>query len=241
MAGDHVTTQLGQVQIDAYFRDLAARLRGPRRRREQILAELRDGLDHAVSDHIANGLNETEAAKAAIAEFGTPEAVAQAFAGELATAYARRTIAAYIATGPLVGIWWLLLLQPHPWRTGLITLLVAIPVLPLIPIAIAAAATTLATTGRLMRWLPEASPRRALTTTIAIAALVIVADLTVLLVYVRSSIPARPLAALAIAASLLRIACSIATVRHAAVIRQGLLTSAPTDGRRSQESPDANQ
>ena len=145
MAGNHLTTQPAQAQLDAYCRDLAARLRGPRRRREQILAELRDGLHHAVSDRITHGLPETEAAHAAIAEFGTPDAVADAFAGELATAYARRTIALFTLTGPLVGIWWLLLLQPHPWRTGLVALLVAIPVLPLLPIAIATAAAALAT------------------------------------------------------------------------------------------------
>jgi hypothetical protein len=56
-------------------------------------------------------------------------------------------MAAYIITGPLVGIWWLLLLHPYLWRTGLIALLVAIPVIPLIAIAIATAATALATTG----------------------------------------------------------------------------------------------
>jgi hypothetical protein len=222
MAGDHLTTQPAQVLPDAYCRDLAARLRGPRRRREQILAELRDGLDHAVSDHIANGLTDTEAAKAAIAEFGTPDAVADAFAGELATAYARRTIALFVLTGPLVGIWWLLLLQPHPWRTGLIALILAIPVIPLIPIAIATAAAALATTGRLMRWLPESSPRRALTAAIAIAALVLLGDLTVLAVYAGSKMPAQPLAALAITASLLRITCSITTLRHAIAIRHGL-------------------
>jgi hypothetical protein len=222
VAGDHVTTQPAQVQLDAYCRDLAVRLRGPGRRREQVLAELRDGLDHAVRDRIANGLPETEAAKAAIAEFGTPDAVADAFAGELATAYARRTIVLFVVTGPLVGIWWLLLLQPHPWRTGLIALLVAIPVIPLLPIAIATAAAALATTGRLIRSLPESSPRLALTATIAIAGAVLLADLTVLAVYARSNMPAQPLAALAITASLLRITCSIITLRHATAIRHGL-------------------
>jgi hypothetical protein len=226
MAGDHLTTQPAQVQLDAYCRDLAARLRGPRHRREQILAELRDGLDHAVTDRIAHGLTETEAARAAIAGFGTPDAVAAAFAGERATAYARRTIALFIVTGPLVGIWWLLLLQPHPWRTGLIALILAIPVIPLLPIAIATAATALATTGRLIRWLPESSPRRALTATITIAALVLLADLTVLAVYAESNLPAQPLAALAITASLLRITCSIITLRHATAIRHNL--SAPS-------------
>jgi MFS family permease len=214
MAGNRVTTQSAQLPLDAYSRDLATRLRGPHRRREQILAELRDGLDHAVSNHIANGLTEAEAVRAAISEFGTPEAVADAFAGELATAHARRTIAAYVVTGPLVGIWWLLLLHPHPWRTGAIAFLVAIPVIPLIALAIAAAVTLLATTGRLIRWLPEANPRSALTATIAIAALALIVDITVLVIYTRSSMPAQPLAALAVTASLLRIACSITTLRH---------------------------
>jgi hypothetical protein len=229
VAGNHLTTQPAQVQLDAYCRDLAARLRGPRRRREQILDELRDGLDHAVGDHIANGLTNTEAAHAAIAEFGTPEAVADAFAGELGTAYARRTIALFILTGPLVGIWWLLLLQPHPWRTGLVALLVAIPVIPLLPIAIATAAAALATTGRLIRWLPESSPRQALTATIAIAGAVLLADLTVLAVYAGSNMPAQPLAALAITASLLRITCSIITLRHATAARHNL-SATSTEG-----------
>jgi hypothetical protein len=35
MPGNHVTTQPAQAQLEAYCRDLAARLRGPRRRREQ--------------------------------------------------------------------------------------------------------------------------------------------------------------------------------------------------------------
>jgi hypothetical protein len=118
------------VAVAEYLSDLTARLRGPRRRREAILNELRDGLEHATEDRIAAGLSPGEAATAAIAQFGTPQAVADAFGGELATAYARRTIAWFIATGPLVGIWWLLLLHPSPWRTGLIALVAAIPVIP---------------------------------------------------------------------------------------------------------------
>ena len=218
MASDRLTSEAGEALLDAYLSDLAARLRGPHRRREQILAELRDGLDDAITDQITAGLPEGEAVTAAIAQFGTPQAVAEAFAGELATGYARRTIAWYIATGPLVGIWWLLLLQPHPWRTGLITLLAAIPVIPLIITAIATAAGTFATTGRFMRWLPEASPQHALAATIAIAALALVGDVTVIAVYVRSDVPASTLAAFAIAASLTRITCSLITMRHATAI-----------------------
>lgn len=219
MANDRLTSRAGEAPLDAYLDDLAARLRGPRRRREQILAELRDGLHHAITDRTAAGLPQGEAVAAAIAQFGTPQAVADAFAGELATAYARRTIAWYITTGPLVGIWWLLLLQPHPWRTGLVALLAAIPVIPLIIIAIATAAGTVATTGRLMRWLPEASPQHALAATITIAALALAGDLTVIASYLRSEIPAKSLATFAVAASLTRIVCSLVTMRHATAMR----------------------
>jgi len=205
--------------VATYLSDVAAQLYGPRRRRAAILAELRDGLDQATEDNIAAGLSPDRAAAAAISQFGSPQAVADAFSGELATAYARRTIAFFIVTGPLVGIWWLLLLQPSPWRTGLIALLAAIPVLPLLVIAIATAGGTLATTGRLMRWLPETGPRRALAATITIAAICIIGDLTVITMFMVSDAPTRPLAVIAIAASLTRIACSITTVRHATRMR----------------------
>jgi hypothetical protein len=203
-----------------YLSDVDAQLYGPRRRRAAILAELRDGLDQATEDNIAAGLTPDQAAAAAITQFGTPQAIADAFSGELATAYARRTIALFIVTGPLVGIWWLLLLQPSPWRTGLIALLAAIPVLPLLIIAIATAGGTFATTGRLMRWLPETGPRRALAATTAIATLCIIGDLTMITIFMVSSTPTRPLAVIAIAASLTRIACSITTVRHATRMRR---------------------
>jgi hypothetical protein len=230
MAGHHLTTKATtptQARVDAYLGELAHLLRGPRRRRAQILAELRDGLHQAIADHTTDGRTEDQAVESAIDHFGTPQAVADAFAGELVTAYARHTIAWYIATGPLVGIWWLLLLQPHPWRAGLVALLAAIPVIPLIAIAIATAAGTFATTGRLIRWLPEASPHRALTATIAVAALALVGDLTVITLYVRSAALVRPLAILAIGASLIRITCSLVTLRHATLMRRSSTPRAP--------------
>jgi HAAS len=220
MAGDRVTAQAGahaQARVDTYLGELAHLLRGPRRRRARILAELRDGLDQAIADQIGYGCTEDQAAEAAIDDFGTPQAVADAFAGELATAYARHTIAWYIATGPLVGIWWLLLLQPHPWRTGLVALIIAIPVIPLLPIAIATAAAALATTGRLMRWLPETSATRALTAATAIAAICVAADLTVLGLLSTHLATGRqypaPLIAVAATASFVRIAAAITAIR----------------------------
>jgi hypothetical protein len=180
---------------------------------------LRDGLEQAMQDRIATGLPRDRAAAAAISQFGSPHAVADAFAGALTTAYARRTIAWFIATGPLVGIWWLLLLHPSPWRTGLIAFVAAIPVIPLIIAAIATAGGTLATTGRLMRWLPETGPRPALSATIAIAMLCMIIDLTMITVIMVSSAPTRPLMIIASAASLIRIVYSITIVQHAVRMR----------------------
>jgi hypothetical protein len=222
MASDRLATSTGTRATDAfaaYLSDLAAQLHGPRRRREAILTELRDGLEQATADRIATGQAPDRAASAAITQFGSPGVVANAFAGELTTAYARRTIACFFATGPLVGIWWLLLLHPSPWRTGLIAFVAAIPVIPLIIAAIATAGGTLATTGRLMRWLPETGPRGALAATIAIAMLCMIIDLTMITMIMVSGGPTKSLMIMAFAASLTRIVCSITTVRHANLMR----------------------
>jgi hypothetical protein len=202
-------------RLAGYLTEVAARLHGSRRRCARILAELHDGLDEAVADHARDGLTPEQAADAAIHGFGTPAEVAAAFAGELAIAYARRTLAWFVGTGPLVGIWWLLLLQPQPWRTGPAALLAAIPVLPLIGVAVATAMRTFATTGRLMLWLPEATPRRALSATVAVAVLAFTGDTALIASYAWSAAPARLLGAVAVAASLTRMACSAVTLRHA--------------------------
>jgi hypothetical protein len=212
---EHRMTGDTEPAVAGYLSDLTDRLRGPRRRREAILTELRDGLDHATEDGVAAGLPREVAVTTAIAQFGTPQAVADAFSGELATAYARRTIACFVATGPLVGVWWLLLLHPEPWHTGLIAFVAAIPVIPLIVIAITVAGATLATTGRLMRWLPETGPHRALVAATAIAALCVIGDLTMITSYVLSGMPARRLAAVAVAVSLIRVAAGVTTMRSA--------------------------
>jgi hypothetical protein len=210
-------------RIEAYLAEVAVRLLGPRRRRTAVLAELRDGLDQATEDHRARGLGAEQATDAAITQFGDPRAVARAFAGELTTAYARRTIALYLVTGPLVGIWWLLLLLPHAWPTGVAALVAAIPVLPVIVPAVVMGAGTLATTGRLMRWLPETSPRRALAATAAVAGLCLIGDLTLLATLGLSGPPARPVAVVAVvavAASLTRIAASVVALRQANRLRR---------------------
>jgi hypothetical protein len=196
--------------IDAYLDEVATHLRGPRGRRARILAELRDGLEAAVADE----------GPAAITRFGAPTAVASAFAAELSIAYARRALALYVATGPLVGIWWLLLLHPTPWHHSLTALVVAIPVIPLVAAGLAAAATTFATTGRLIRWLPEASAHGAATAVLAVAGLTVAGDVTIVGVHLASDAPATPLGIVAVAASLTRIVVSLVIVRRAAALRR---------------------
>jgi hypothetical protein len=208
MAREVVT---GAASVDAYLADVADRLRGPRQRRHRILAELRDGLELAVEEQTPSA----EAATRAIAQFGRADAVARAFAGELATAWARRTVGRYIVTGPLVGLWWLLLFHAVPWRIGAVALLLAIPALPLIVLAIATALGIVATTGRLMRWLPEIGPHRALAAVLVVVGLVLAGDLTMVAVFARSSLPLTQLAIVAVAASVVRVAGSVVVVRHA--------------------------
>jgi hypothetical protein len=218
MAGHDLNEQMAappRAPISAYLDDIGARLVGPRRRRRQILAELSDGLDHATERLTAGGMPADQAAAAAVAQFGSPDAVADAFADELITAYARRTMARYVITGPLVGIWWLLLVRPEPWA-GPTALLAVIPVLPLIGLAVATAGGTLATTGRLMRWLPETTPRRALTATLVIAWLGMAADITMVGLLATSSVQTSPLAVTAVAASAIRTAYGIGVTRTAA-------------------------
>ncbi len=215
MAGHHLTTAtstLIEPVLDRYLAALTVQLHGPRRARNAILTEINDGLSDTIDAHQSRGLTPTAAVTAAIDEFGDPPTVAASFAGELATVAARRTVAAFLLTGPLVGIWWLLLLDPRPWHAGPSAMPAAIPALPLVAAAIAAATGIFATTGRLMRWLPETTPARALRATIAVAALCITADLVslgILAARVASTtdIPAA-LATIATAASLIRIAAA---------------------------------
>jgi hypothetical protein len=220
----------GRARLDAYLAELAGRLPGPRRRRARIMAELRDGLDHAMTDNTAAGLGEAQAVDAAIAGFGPPRDVAAAFTDELAIAHARQVLAWYLATGPLIGILWLLLRQPHPRWAPPVALLAALPVLPLVALAVAVAVGALATTGRLTRWLPDAGPSRALAVTLAVAGLALAVDTVLIALQLRSDRPVGSLAALAIAASLARAAGSVGVLRRTLRLRR-LVTGRAGEGR----------
>ncbi|MEU8611148.1 hypothetical protein AB0C29_24490 [Actinoplanes sp. NPDC048791] len=116
----------------------------------------------------------------------------------------------------------LLLLRPDPWRTGLIALLIAIPVIPLIAVALATAAGTVATTGRLMRRLPEAGPGRALTAMATVLNLTLTGDLLVIGVAAHAAALTGALAVIAMAGSLIRIGCSVRTLVQTRALRHRL-------------------
>jgi hypothetical protein len=113
-----------------------------------------------------------------------------------------------------------LLLRPDPWRVGLVALIAAIPILPLIGLAVVAGASALATTGRLMRWLPETGPGRAMDAAIAVAALALIGDSSLIAMLGLSGTPIRPLAVVAVAASVLRISASVLTLANTARARR---------------------
>jgi hypothetical protein len=89
MAGHHL--------IDAYLADLARHLPA------DPVDELADGLHETWQRHLASGMTPALAARAAIAEFGTPDQVTHAFVTQ---APGRRTAMTLLASGPLVGACW---------------------------------------------------------------------------------------------------------------------------------------
>lgn len=201
--------------IDRYLAALATRLPGSRRARDAVLDELRDGLSELTARYTDNGHPPLAAAKAAVAEFGTVDQVAAAFAGELVTRQARQIIAVLIVTGPLVGVWWLLLLAPVSPA--------GIPTLPLIGAAVLTGLLVLATTGGLARWLPSTAPARALTGATTVVAACIAGDIGMLTTLaIGSNTELGVVAVVAVLASLIRLGWSVHLLRTCLSARRAL-------------------
>lgn len=166
--------------VTQYLSELRRLLHGPARAKAAVVEEIRGGISDSSEAFAAQGLSPASAAEAAIADFGEPAVVASAFAGELAMARARNVIWSLLITGPLVGIWWFLLLAPEPGRFLPGGLIAAIPVLPLVAAAVVAGVLVLATSGSLIRWIPEVTPIQALLAATAIGAVCIATDAAVI-------------------------------------------------------------
>ncbi|EHR51260.1 hypothetical protein SacmaDRAFT_3024 [Saccharomonospora marina XMU15] len=70
---------------------LRGSLRGPRRAREELVREVADGLHDAVDAYLDAGLNDSDARRRALSDFGDPRLVARQLQVELTAAYGRRT------------------------------------------------------------------------------------------------------------------------------------------------------
>jgi hypothetical protein len=97
----------GHQLIDDHLTDLARHLP------PDVVDELADGLTETWQRHLAAGLPPAQAARDAIAEFGTTGQIIDAFVAHSA---GRRTARLLLATGPLVGACWgAALVVAHVW------------------------------------------------------------------------------------------------------------------------------
>ena len=93
--------------VERYLAEITARLPGPREAHVGIVAELHSGLLDAADAYQSAGLAPSQAAQAAIREFGDPARVAAGFSAEIAARQARRAAVILLVTGPLVGLLWI--------------------------------------------------------------------------------------------------------------------------------------
>jgi hypothetical protein len=99
----------GRVPIDDYLAALSKELRGPRRRKADLLAEARDHLTDATEAFEADGFARYDAEKHAVADFGAIEDVAPGYRSELAISQSRRTAMMLLMA---------LIIQPIVWQSG---------------------------------------------------------------------------------------------------------------------------
>jgi len=92
--------------IDSLLMATGARLPGPAGPRDDILAELRDGLIEAAEANKRNGMGHGEAVQLAVRQFGDAPTLATSFWPEMAAAQARRVVLALAVTGPIVAALW---------------------------------------------------------------------------------------------------------------------------------------
>lgn len=176
-----MSSALENEVVTRYLTELHRLLHGPAHARADVVEEVGGGISDSAEAFAAQGLTPESAIEAALADFGEPAVVASAFAGELAVARARQILWWLLITGPLVGIWWPLLLASK-WEGFLPAgLIAAIPVLPLIAAAVVTGVLVLAASGSLIRWVPEVTPRQALLAATAVGGVCIVADTALLI------------------------------------------------------------
>ena len=216
MVGRHVTPSAaaGEPFVAEYVAELAARLRGPRRRKGRILHEIAEGLVDEISAGREAGRSDEDAKSTAVIAFGSPTAVADAFKGELLASTARWVCAWLLITGPVVGASWLLALSLIPWEAGPAAFLSSVPVAPIVATFALLGTMVLARTGRLTRWVGELSPERAGNATRLLAGGCILVDAAMIGLTLAAGHPFTLLMGLAVLLSGARIGCCIIVLRR---------------------------
>jgi nitrate/nitrite transporter NarK len=95
--------------IEGHVAALAKALRGPRRVRRGMLAEVRAGLDDAAEAHRADGMAPAEAEAAAVRDFGPVAPVARELQDELAAQQGRQSAILLVLIFPAMVVAWDLL------------------------------------------------------------------------------------------------------------------------------------
>jgi hypothetical protein len=168
--------------IDGLLRAIGASLPGPARPREEILAELRDGLMEAAEANLRSGLGHDEAAELAVHQFGDAARLAAAFWPEMAAARAREVVLALFATGPIVVALWVSAARSRGSGSegGLFDSSAAhIAAALLIATTIGCGIWTIVATGRIISWL-RLAPQAPLLGAAATGGIAVIADLALL-------------------------------------------------------------
>lgn len=95
--------------VETYLTGLSRALRGPRRRKADLMAEARDGLTDATEAYEVAGLGPREAAEQAVADFGDLDEVVPGYRSELGIAQGRRTAVLLLLV---------IMAQPIVWLEG---------------------------------------------------------------------------------------------------------------------------
>lgn len=181
--------------IAAYRHDLLTRLPA------ELAEEVSDGLTDAQEEYVRRGLSPDQAAAAAVADFGHPGTVADAFRSASPVLRLARIL---IATSPVVGGWWaatLITARAWDWSIPL-----AAPVL--VGLILAASVVTLATASLTPRY--QSLRRAGIAGCLGIAVL----DVTVITTAVLLAPDARWLVAIAICLSAVRLTLVVGGLRR---------------------------
>jgi hypothetical protein len=184
----------GRGLISGYLDALAGQLPGP------VVEELADGLEETYRRHLRLGLAPGTAAQAAVSEFGAPELIA----AEFTRAHpARRAARRLLVTGPVVGSCWAVaLISSRAWTWPVPVAAALVPGLALVAVVVMLAFATRST-----RYRPIG--RAGAAGCIGTAAL----DAFMIIGVLAASPAARSAVAVAITASVARLALNVRLVR----------------------------